>query len=71
MISAVEPTLVKPKWTFTNDYENEHLKQGMGVYIAPKPNRCVMTGPGVWHGVNRIDPDAGDNVRVSVVAFLV
>lgn len=43
---------------------------GTGLYIAPKPNRCVVLAPGVLHGVTRVDSDAGDNVRLGVVGFL-
>lgn len=42
---------------------------GMGVYIAPVPNRLVFTRGGVWHNINRVDQAAGDNIRCSVVAF--
>ena len=42
---------------------------GMGVYVAPLPNRMVFTSGSVWHGINRVDQAAGDNARCSVVAF--
>lgn len=42
---------------------------GMGVYVAPLPNRMVFTSGASWHGINRVDQAAGDNVRCSVVAF--
>ena len=41
-----------------------------GKYISPKPNRMVLIRGGVLHSTNRIDPDAGNNVRTSVSAFL-
>jgi hypothetical protein len=43
---------------------------GMGHYITPKPNRVVITGPGVWHQIARVDADAGENCRCSIVGFL-
>lgn len=42
---------------------------GMGTYITCKPNRLVLTKGGVWHSINRVDPDAGDHCRASVVGF--
>src|SRR5262245_22743361 len=45
------------------------LAQGHGLYIACKPNRLVLQKEGIWHAINRVDPDAGDNVRVSIVGF--
>ena len=44
-------------------------KFGLGTYITAKPNRLVLTRPGVWHQINRVDADAGDHVRASVVGF--
>ena len=48
----------------------EGVDTGLGVYIAPKPNRCVVLAPGVLHGTSRIDQDAGNAVRLAVVGFL-
>lgn len=42
---------------------------GCGTYITCKPNRLVLTRPGVWHSINRVDPDAGDHCRATVVGF--
>jgi hypothetical protein len=42
---------------------------GVGTYITCKPNRLVLTRPGVWHSINRVDDDAGDHCRASVVGF--
>lgn len=52
-------------------FENDLLVNGIGTYLAPLPNRCILTAPGLFHSVNRVDPDAGDALRVSVVGFLV
>ena len=43
---------------------------GVGAYVSPRPNRCVLTAPGVFHSVNRVSPDAGDALRLAVVGFL-
>ena len=42
---------------------------GTGTYITCKPNRLVLTKPGVWHSINRVDDDAGDHCRTTVVGF--
>ena len=42
---------------------------GFGYYFEPKPNRLVATRAGVWHSINRVDENAGDNLRFSIVAF--
>lgn len=42
---------------------------GTGTYITCKPNRLVLTRAGVWHSINRVDDDAGDHCRASVVGF--
>lgn len=44
-------------------------KFGVGTYVTCKPNRLVLTKGGVWHSINRVDADAGDHCRVSVVGF--
>lgn len=45
------------------------MKTGKGIFIAPKPNRLVVQKPCVWHNMSRVDPDAGENLRCSIVAF--
>lgn len=54
-----------------HEWEDEFLlNRGVGQWISPKPNRCVLMSSGVYHAVNRVDADAGDHSRVSVVGFL-
>jgi hypothetical protein len=54
-----------------HEWEDEYiLEYGMGQWISPKPNRCVLMAPGVYHAINRVDADAGDHARVSIVGFL-
>ncbi len=51
-------------------FEDKFLEVfGCGTYITCKPNRLVLTRPGVWHSINRVDPDAGDHCRTTVVGF--
>lgn len=55
---------------FTRPQFSNLLNQfGMGVYLAPLPNRMVFTKGGAWHGISRVDSAAGDHMRCSVVAF--
>lgn len=60
----------KPPQSLDRSWENKFLEVGIGQVITPKPNRCVLTGPGVFHYTNRVDPDAGDALRISIVGFL-
>lgn len=54
----------------THDWWDGFLgERGIGMYIQPKPNRLVLMPAGVWHMISRVDPDAGDNNRCSVVGF--
>jgi hypothetical protein len=43
--------------------------KGVGRYVHSKPNRAVLTPSPIWHTVNRVDADAGDNCRCSIVFF--
>jgi Rps23 Pro-64 3,4-dihydroxylase Tpa1-like proline 4-hydroxylase len=53
-------------------WEDEFLaERGLGQWIFPKPNRLVIMAAGVFHTINRVDPDAGDHARCSIVSFLV
>lgn len=58
-----------PPWVShrVEDKFMEHF--GIGQYITAKPNRFVLTTSNVWHQVNRVDVDAGDNLRQTIVAF--
>ena len=55
--------------------QSEKLKsvidKGLGTFISPKPNRLVLIKAGVVHGINRVDSDAGDNVRVTLTGLVV
>lgn len=53
-------------------WEDEFLaEKGGGQFIIPKPNRLVIMKAGVFHSINRVDADAGDNARCSIVSFLI
>lgn len=59
-----------PDDLFSKDYTKPFLNYfGFGQYITPIPNRMVFTKGGVWHGINRVDVAAGENLRFSIVAF--
>jgi hypothetical protein len=62
------------KGSVSNNITREYVApllntHGMGVYVAPLPNRMTFTSGSVWHAVNRVDQAAGDKVRCSIVAF--
>lgn len=46
------------------------LSSGIGAYVCPKPNRLVLIKGGTWHMTNRVDADAGANMRCTVCAFV-
>ena len=53
-----------------NRLENEPLlADGIGYYIAPRPNRLVVMAPGYLHRIARVEPAAGAAVRCSVSGF--
>jgi hypothetical protein len=61
---------VVPAPHLDHDFEDKFLETfGFGTYITCKPNRLVLTRPGVWHSINRVDPDAGDHSRATIVGF--
>jgi len=55
-----------------HEWEDEYINiYGMGHFVTPKPNRLVVMAPGVYHSIGRVDPDAGDHPRCSIVAFYI
>jgi hypothetical protein len=59
-----------PDPSIDHSFEDKFLEHyGLGQYITCKPNRIVLTKGGLWHSINRIDKDAGDHIRMSIVAF--
>jgi hypothetical protein len=56
------------------ELSRKHIKPildyyGFGNYISCLPNRMVFTKGDTWHTINRVDKDAGENLRFSFVAF--
>lgn len=45
------------------------LDAGLGMFVSPKPNRLVLLAEGLYHAINRVDADAGDNIRCSITGF--
>jgi Rps23 Pro-64 3,4-dihydroxylase Tpa1-like proline 4-hydroxylase len=45
------------------------LDQGIGTFIAPKPNRLVLMNQDVFHCVKPVLPAAGREFRLSVSGF--
>ena len=52
-------------------FEQKHkydniMDVGHGTFVMPKPNRLVLIKHDTIHGINRVDSDAGENVRVTL-----
>jgi hypothetical protein len=45
------------------------MDEGIGYYVLPKPNRMVVLKPGIIHRINRVDENAGENLRSSITGF--
>lgn len=45
------------------------IEYGLGTFVSPKPNRLVLIGKNVVHGITRVDSDAGENIRLSLTGF--
>lgn len=51
------------------DKYDQVMDYGLGSFVLPKPNRLILINRGVVHGINRVDPDAGEHMRVSITGF--
>lgn len=70
MLARTPPSGDMPPPHLDHRHEDNFLATyGLGTYITCKPNRLVLTRAGVWHAINRVDADAGDHCRASVVGF--
>lgn len=71
MLAENPPVTTGPNPCLDHAFEDKLLSHyGFGQYIVPKPNRLIITKGGVWHQISRVDKDAGDNCRCSIVGFL-
>jgi len=57
-----------------SNWVNEHhtkiiMDHSVGHYILPKPNRLVLMTGKVFHTIKKVDPAAGDNLRMTVQGF--
>ena len=69
-VDAFLQNVSPPQTWLTPDWENDYLShKGVGLWITPKPNRLVLTAASAYHYVNRVDGDAGDQVRAAIVGF--
>ena len=53
----------------TSQDKESLLAEGFGTYIMPKANRLVLLSSNAQHCIKRVEPSAGDNVRLSVQGF--
>ena len=58
-------------YSFLSDDEENRLisEPGIGLAIAPKPNRLVFLKETAYHMITRVDADAGDRPRVTLSGF--
>ena len=75
MVANTPPPEAAPAVDTPDHYlSRSHIKPtldyyGFGNYISCLPNRMVFTKGCTWHMINRVDKDAGENLRCSFVAF--
>lgn len=60
--------------TFQSNWTNTHhndliMDYGIGHYVLPKPNRLVLMSGGFFHTIKKVDPAAGDNLRMTLQGF--
>lgn len=46
-----------------------YIRDGVGQFVMPKPNRIVFFRQGILHCINRVSPLAGENMRFSLAGF--
>ena len=46
------------------------IDKGIGTFVSPKPNRLILIQKNSVHGITRVDPDAGDNIRVTLTGAI-
>lgn len=51
------------------DKFDEIMNYGLGEFVLPKPNRLILINRGTVHGINRVDQDAGENMRITLTGF--
>lgn len=56
-------------WFDLKKESKEVQNPGIGTYVAPLPNRLVISKCRVVHKVEKITPSAGDNHRISMTGF--
>lgn len=72
MIAKTQELPTVPPPCLDHSFEDTFISQyGYGQFITAKPNRLVITKGGIWHQINRVDKDAGDHCRSSIVGFFV
>jgi hypothetical protein len=67
VLAETPPIKDIPSSAFGHQWEDRFMSAlGVGHYVVPKPNRLVLIKSGIWHGINRVDADAGDNLHCSI-----
>jgi hypothetical protein len=59
----------KKKWLHTSEHDELAMSLGLGRCIMPKRNRLVFIAPDAYHMVTKVQPECGDNMRMSLAGF--
>jgi hypothetical protein len=79
ILSLEEGTVHHDSYTQTNSpmemFQQKEKYQpimdyGLGFFVSPKPNRLILINKKVNHGITRVDPDAGENQRVTLTGMI-
>lgn len=59
-----------PRSNWVNAHHTQIIMEhSVGHYVLPKPNRLVLMKGKVFHTIKKVDPSAGDNVRMTIQGF--
>jgi Rps23 Pro-64 3,4-dihydroxylase Tpa1-like proline 4-hydroxylase len=57
-------------WLNSRSLSDELIKNKIGTYIFPRPNRLVFMKPALYHCISRVDSNAGSHNRCSLSGFV-
>jgi len=59
----------KRKWLHVTNHNDIAMDHGLARCIMPKRNRMVFIHPDAFHLVTKVQPECGDNIRMSLAGF--
>lgn len=66
---ASTSSMSKDNGSNTEEASSSEVKQSLGYFISPIPNRLVIIKGGTPHKINRVAPASGDRARYSISGF--